>query len=245
MAGPTDGLPLVGRTVAITRPDAGRLGRVLAARGATVVHVPLIAIAEPEDRCPLDAAIKRSSGYDWIVVTSANGARAVGPSMADAPGRVAAVGLATAVAFESAAGRAVDLVPADPSAVGLVAEFPAGSGRVLVAQADRAASTVADGLAAKGWAVDVVVAYRTLEAALAHEQRRVLAEADVIVLASASAAESLHHQLGPGPLGRLVAIGPSTAAAVRRIGLPPAAVASGPDADSVARAVAGLVAPTA
>ena len=115
----------------------------LTALGATVVHVPLIEIAEPLDGgVALHQALARLAAFDWLVVTSANGARRAGPAAADHPAvRLAAVGPATAAALAAAAsGRDVDLVPALAQAEGLLAAFPRQPARVLLAQADRARS---------------------------------------------------------------------------------------------------------
>ena len=87
--------------------------------GATVVHVPLIAIGPPADGgAALRAALNDVADFDWVVVASANGAAAVGEAVAGAPGvRLAAVGSTTAPALEAAAGRSVDLVPAQGAVV--------------------------------------------------------------------------------------------------------------------------------
>jgi len=74
--------------IVVTRPAGqeqdlvGRLERL----GHEVVHCPLIAI-EPLGDAPIDV-----SAYDWVVVTSANGARELRRRAAGRLPRVAAIG---------------------------------------------------------------------------------------------------------------------------------------------------------
>ena len=150
----------------VTRERPGELAEMLTARGAMVIHVPLVAVTDPLDGgAALRVALSGLSGFDWLVVTSAAGAERAGSAAAEVPGiRLAAVGTATARELESCAGRRVELVPAAQRAEGLVAAFverEPSPQRVLIAQADIAAATLADGLRAAGHEVTVVTAYRT------------------------------------------------------------------------------------
>ncbi len=222
---------LRGRRVAITRPEPGELGARLAALGATVVHVPLIATTAPEDGGPaLAATLARLGQFDWLVVTSANGARAVGAAAREVPGlRLAAVGPATAAVLAEKAGRPVDLVPATARAEGLLEEFPQGPAHVLLAQADQARPVLAEGLAAAGHDVEVVVAYRTVERPPSEAETARLAAADAVVLASGSAARTYAAAVGPTGSPVVVCIGPVTAEAARAAGLRVDHVAPRPD----------------
>ena len=67
-----------GVRIVVTRPreQAGELARALEALGHEVVVCPLVEI-EPLDDGPVDV-----SGYDWVVVTSVNGARRAAPAHA-------------------------------------------------------------------------------------------------------------------------------------------------------------------
>jgi uroporphyrinogen III methyltransferase / synthase len=111
--------------------------------------------------------------------------------------------------------------------VALAAEFPKaeGDGRVLFVKAAGAADTLGRGLEDKGWAVDEVVAYRTVDAAPPPAAvASTLAGADVVTFASASAVTSylrLRDTDGrPLAVPPVVAcIGPSTAVAARAAGL--------------------------
>ena len=182
--------------------------------GATVVHVPLIEVGDPADGgVQLRAALARLAAFDWLVVTSANGARRAGPAAAGHPAlRLAAVGPATAAALAAAAGRDVDLVPAEARAEGLLAEFPPPPARVLLAQADRARRMLADGLAAGGHTVESVIAYRTVARRPSPDEVTLLTSADAVLLASGSAAAAWAEAIGAVAAPPLVAIGPVTAA---------------------------------
>ena len=151
--------------------------------GHEPIVCPLIEI-EPLGDEPIDV-----SGYDWVIVTSVNGARELRRRLHGAPARVAAIGAATAEAFGGA-----DLVPAVSTQEGLLAELPRPAGRVLFAGAEGARRLLADELGA-----DVVTLYRTRE--LVPDE---LPEAELVVLASPSAARAFGRaRIGdPGGLDR-------------------------------------------
>jgi uroporphyrinogen-III synthase len=221
----------VSRRVALTRPEPGPLAERLAAFGATVVHVPLIEIVDAPE---LAAALTRLASFDWLVVTSVNGAVRVGAAAAAHPSvHLAAVGPSTAAALAGAARRPVDLVPAVAQAEGLLAEFPSTPARVLVAQADRARRVLADGLAMAGHDVETVVAYRTCVRRPDTAELEQLRSVDAVVFASGSAATGWVEALGSTAPPVVVAIGPVTADAARRLGLDVSHVAASPDDDAI------------
>ena len=151
---------LQGRRVVVTRSSsqAGSLAGLLEGEGAVPVVVPLVEqVVEPAAAAALRAL--RPEAFDWLVVTSPNGAEQYVAAHSTAPAGVAAVGATTASALLSG-GVAATLVPAQQSAAGLVAEFPAGSGAVLLVQAVDAEPTMADGLRERGWQVTVSAPYR-------------------------------------------------------------------------------------
>lgn len=213
--------PLSGRRVLVTRERPGELARLLEARGAVPVHVPLIAVIEPDDDgAALRHELARLEEYDWLIVTSAPGAERVAAAAARHPGvRLAAVGTVTARVLGEAAGRPADLVPPVQTAAGLVQEFALQvplAQRILVAQADRAGAALVDGLRRAGHDVTVVTAYRTIACAPDVEAVR---GADAVAFASGSAVESWVSALGGACPPIAVAIGPSTAATAQRLGL--------------------------
>jgi uroporphyrinogen-III synthase len=226
---------LAGTRVAITRPEAGPLAALLADLGANVVHVPLIEVADPPDGgVALASALSRLPLFDWMVVTSPNGARRVGAAASAHPDlRLAAVGAATADLLAELAGRSVDFVPEAQRAAGLLGEFPTGPARVLLPQADRAGAELADGLVEHGFEVEVVHAYTTVGRAPTADERAALADLDAVVFASGSAVAAW---LDAGDLGLpavVVAIGPSTEQAARARGMTVTHVATDPTPQAI------------
>jgi uroporphyrinogen-III synthase len=235
--------PLAGRRIAVTRPETGELGAHLTELGGVVVHVPLIEIADPADGGrTLRRALLRLDAFDWLAVTSANGAERVGRYAAGHPAvRLAAVGPATARVLATRAGRPVDLVATVPRVEGLLAEFPRPPARVLVAQADRAGSALADGLTAAGHQVEAVTAYRTVIRCPEPSELAALASVDAVVFASGSAATGWVRAVGRSAPAVVIAVGPATARAARTEGLLVTHVASSPDADTVAGLLARVL----
>lgn len=219
---------LAGRRVLVTRERPGQLAVLLAARGAEVVHMPLIAIREPDDD---GAALRRELAelerYDWLIVTSPAGAERVGEAARNATSvRLAAVGTATAATLGALAGRAVDLVPAVQHAEALAEAFnltTAPGRRILVAHADRAAPTLVDRLVSAGHDVTAVIAYRTV-AQRPHVES--IDDTDAVLFASGSAVASWVDAIGVRTPPIVVAIGPSTAAMAHRLGLKVSGVAA-------------------
>jgi uroporphyrinogen-III synthase len=223
---------LAGRVVVTTRDRPGRLDRLLADQGATVLHVPLIEIE------PLPGTDVSLEGADWLVVTSQHGARVVGELAAARPEvRLAAVGTRTAEVLAERAGRAVDLVPDRHTAADLVRVFPSGEGRVVAALGDLA-SDLSAGLWDKGWATDTYVVYRTVLQTPDPDVRAALLRADAVAFASGSAARAWAAAIGAVTPQFVVAIGPTTEAAARAAGLTVTHVAKDHDVEGLAAAVA-------
>ncbi|MGE0877068.1 MAG: uroporphyrinogen-III synthase [Acidimicrobiia bacterium] len=236
-------MPLKGRRVVVTRAQdqASELTMRLSDAGAVVIEVPTIKIVDPADGgAALRAAVARLDEYDWVVVTSANGAarfvQAGGGAQTGT--RIAVVGPATADVL-GAYGVPVDLVPHRFVAEGLLGAFeppPERGGRVLVPQAEVARPVLVDGLRAMGWTVDVVVAYRTIPAELPEELIEAAAGADAITFTASSTVANFVNAAGVEAVPSVVVcIGPATAATARERGLDVTAVATTHD-------LAGLVA---
>lgn len=172
---------------------------------------------------------------------------------------VAAVGAATARLL-SDAGIAVDLVPHEASSAGLLREFRPGAGDVLLPQADLAPDDLRIGLAGLGWAVRRIEAYRTvaypadpvrrLPGIVEHGARPALMPPGLpallaadgvqpaVVFTAPSTVRQFRERLGGGPLAFFpVAIGRTTAAALREQGWEPGATAADPTPRGIARAV--------
>ncbi len=221
--------PLFGQTVVVTRPEgqASIMADQLRGAGADAVILPVIEIEDPADGgAALSAALDAVGDYDWLVVTSANGARRVLAGLPDARAlggvSVAAIGPGTAAALADGNVRA-DLVPARYVAEGLLEAFPAppdGGGRVLLARAAVARDTLPEGLRAAGWAVGVVEAYRTVPATPDAAALDAAAAADIVTFTSSSTVTRFLEVAGPDRVPPLVAcIGPVTSATARDAGL--------------------------
>ena len=202
-------------TILVTRPRdrAGELTSRLRQLGHDVLVHPLIETAALGDD-PIDVA-----GYDWVIVTSARGARELRRRARGTMPRVAAIGRTTATAMGGA-----DLVPRVATQEGLLAEFPQSPGRVLVAAAEGARRLIADTLGA-----DFIALYRTRELTV-----DALPACDLIVLASASAARALARL---GVRTPVVSIGPQTTRAAIQHGLVVVAEAETHDLEGLVAAV--------
>jgi uroporphyrinogen-III synthase len=205
----------------VTRPraQAGELVERLRGLGAEVVECPLIEI-EPISDDPVDG-----TGYDWVIVTSPNGAAELARRGRNL-GRLAAVGPATAEALR-AHGLEPAFVPRTSSQDGLLRELPRPAGRVLFAAAEGARRGPVHELGA-----DFVPLYRT------RRLHPVLPDTDAVVLASASAAGAY---AVAGGSAAAVAIGPETARAARAGGLVVAREASTHDVEGLVAAVRDLM----
>ena len=205
----------------VTRPraQARPLVAALEAAGIEVVECPLIEIERTSDE-PIDCA-----GYDWVVVTSANGADELARRARNLP-RVAAVGPGTAEALRTH-GIEPAFVPRVSSQEGLLDEFPRPAGRVLFAAAEGARRRPIEELGA-----DFVPLYRT------RLLRPEPPAGDVVLLASGSAARAYAAAGGDAPA---VTIGPETSRTARACGLDVAAEARTHDLDGLVAAVVDLM----
>lgn len=234
--------------VLVTRPveRAETLGVALRERGLEPVNVPTIALVEEplegrhgehgdgrhrdEWGADLRRAVERIERYDWVLVTSASGARAIARALdARRPHRVrwAAVGPATLAAL-AGQGLSADFVPATNDARTLAADLPLEGGEnVLLVRAARGTPGLVEDLRARGASVDEVVAYRTVEGPEA--SRPLLTRAlggyglHAAIFASGSSVRGLVRLIPPESVDAVLAlpaicIGRATAEAARRAG---------------------------
>jgi uroporphyrinogen III methyltransferase / synthase len=185
--------------------------------GIETVECPLIRI-EPIDGPPIDA-----TAYDWVVLTSRIGADLFFGRLRGEPPRIAVVGPGTAEAVRTH-GAEPSLVARRSTQEGLLEELPRPAGPVLFAGAEDARPILAHELEA-----DVVVLYRTTPVQIGR-----VPEADLVVLASASAARHLGLH---GVSTACVSIGPVTTEGARAAGLEVVAEAQTHDLDGLVEAV--------
>ena len=239
----------------VTRPrDQSReLCTRLRALGARAIVIPTIEILPPAPGGPLDDALRTLHRYDWVIVTSVNGAkaclaraRALRLNLRKVKGvRWAAVGPATAAALRGAGLRAA-MVPSRYLTEAIARELPdVSSRRILLARTDAATAALADALRARGATVDTVEAYRTVLAPTQQGPRirRLIASGavDTVLFTSASTVRGFLQLLGR-PNGALrtitiACIGPVTAGAAAEAGLRPDVVASEHTVDGLVEAL--------
>jgi len=253
-------LPLRDRLVLLTRPEgkSTEWRAALAEAGAAVNELPLIEITFEPDQDILADVLDAIGEYDWLVFTSANGVRGFFDRFFQRYSdirsiggmRFACVGPATEKALR-AYHLDADLVAAQADALALgrelMTKFNVENQKVVIATGNLAGPELPRLLMEEGLAiVDILKVYSTdqksvAEAPEAAEFRR--RGADAIVFASPSAVESFMQQaasLRPDVGARqpkVVAVGPTTADAVRRAGIPLAATAAAPTAKAIRDAV--------
>jgi uroporphyrinogen III methyltransferase/synthase len=235
------------------REQAGELAHELEDAGLEPVLVPTIAVEVEAPGGELDRRAGELDRYAWVVVTSANGARAILAAAhvsvsAEAP-RWAAIGPATGRVLESV-GVDIAFQPRLSSSMALAAELPIRPGdRVLVVRGDLADADLATALRARGAEADEVVAYRTLEAPDDSRilLRRALTEGPIaaVVFTSGSTVRGLMSLAAAASVEvtsiPAVCIGPETADEARTAGFRLVVVSPSPDAAGLAVASARAV----
>jgi len=196
--------------IVVTRADeqADELVRGIELLGHEAVRCPLIRLELLGDE-PIDP-----SPYDWVVVTSPNGARELARRLASPPAKLAAIGPGTAEELRRH-GLEPDLVPEVSTQEGLLAELP-GDERILLAAAEGARRVLPG---------DFLPLYRTVE--LAPDPPP---EGDLVILMSPSAARAYARLVGRVPI---IAIGPQTATEVEAQGLTLRSVAKSHDLEGI------------
>lgn len=234
--------------------QAGPIVDVLSAAGANVISLPLIEIIEPLDGgTARDAALANIGSYEWLVVSSPNGARRAVGALQDAVKNstripyIAVLGNGTREVIEGVAGIKVNVQAEIASGEGLVHSFPThlnGSQEksVLLVQGEGADLTIVSGLTEKGWEVTRVNAYRTAHCVPSSEMRAEVEQGDAVVFASGSAARSWVSALGTEFRGKVVVIGPVTQKVAASLGLEVHAVAEVPTPEGICAALVVLFA---
>jgi uroporphyrinogen III methyltransferase/synthase len=232
-------LPLHGRRLLLCRAkhQAQQSARSIRDQGAQPILLPLIAIEPPSDVAPFNQCIAQLANYDWVVLTSANGAeqlmQGISAQGLDArafgQARLAVIGPGTAKPLRKW-GIVPNLLAKEHVAEGLASELlqVGNIQSVLLVRAEQARDTLPETLRQAGVRVDVVAAYRTRK--LGNEQSSRLRsmlecnELDAVLLTSSSMADALVSALGPNAaalLSRAVvaSIGPITTTTLRQLGV--------------------------
>lgn len=222
-----------------TRPEGPNdpLVARLLALGWRVHAVPTVA-TEPIPFPPPDLA-----RFDWVVLTSATGVRALLARVAVQPGpRWAAVGPRTAAEL-AARGLEAQAVPEERRGVAIAEAIASAAGgmaglRVLLARADAAAPDLTAALRAGGASVEELAVYHTVVGPEASRPALAAALDDprlaAVVFASGSAVRGLLRLAG-AEARRLpaVSIGPATSSVARREGFEVVGEAERPGLDEL------------
>jgi uroporphyrinogen-III synthase len=249
---------LAGKRIVITRAAAQceALAKELSARGAIPVVLPLISFTEPEDFGPLDEAIRDLARFDWMILTSAQAARAlatrsesIGRALVQKGGKplAAAVGPVSAAAA-AAAGFQVTYVAEGHNGVALAEELGERlrDRKVLLPRSDRANPDLPAALKRYGARVTEVIAYRTLPTRDVDQrnlQKVATGEAEAILFFSPSAVQHFAELVGTEPLSAMenrvamTAVGPVSGGALRKIGVRRILMSADTTADSVLEAL--------
>jgi uroporphyrinogen-III synthase len=251
-------LPLRDRLVVLTRSE-GRGADwkdALVEAGAAVSELPLLEIKFEPDDTVLSEVLDAMGEYDWVVFTSANGVRGFFDRFFERFTDIRSVGGVRFACLGPATEKALrqyhldaDLTATQNDALSLgrelMAKHDVENQKLLVVTGNlntpELPRLLADGAMA---IVDVIKVYATEEKSVAEspeaaEFRR--RGADAIVFASPSAAASLRPDAGARQ-PKAVAIGATTADALRKAGIPLAGTAAAPTAKAIRDAVVAALA---
>lgn len=231
--------PLEGWRILVSRAreQAGAFSDGLRELGAEVYEIPFLEIRPPHSFRSLDESLKLVAEYEWLILTSANGVRAMLDRMerlnisrqALAHLNIVAIGPATRAAIERE-GLRVALIPKEyvaESLVELLGDKVRGK-RVLLCRAKIARDVIPRELRRMGAFLDVVEAYETVIPQSSRDELRAVMNdprrrPHVITFTSSSAVKnyvallgirSEHRQLVEGVLN--ASISPVTSDALRR-----------------------------
>lgn len=243
--------------VLVTRPKerSEELVFLLEDEGAEVVHLPLLEILPPEDARPLHSAAEQLSRYAWIVFASpaavvafAEAVREAGTREVLGRAKIAVVGPQTARAAKD---RGMTIAVETQGTGADLAEALRGrvhpGDELLLPCARDARPELAAALDDLGVTLTRVVAYRSEKLQPTEDETQAAVSSDVVLFASPRTAEAFLEALGEKAREALsraavVAIGPTTADAVRELGLRVDAVASAPSSEALVQAAVEVVA---
>ena len=239
--------PLAGKRIVVSRArdQAEALSFPLRELGAEVLEIPFIEIRPPASFQALDDALLQIHDYDWLILTSVNGVKALAGRIQrlglDALNfvhlKVAAIGPATEQALEAEQFQ-VDVVPDKYVAEAVVSSLrgQVKGQRILLVRAKIARDVIPEELRRAGAVVTVVEAYETVAPEGSRSRLRAALEdsgqkPDVITFTSSSTVRNFvsllldlkaERESAPAPLlqgVKLASIGPVTSATLRHLGL--------------------------
>ncbi len=231
---------LKSRRIMITRSSsqASEFRLLLEAAGAEVVETPTIEIL-PRLGPELDSAIEKLGSYDWVILTSINGARIFLQRASDLgrlpfyepTPRICTIGPATARGVQEY-GLSVDLTPARYQAEGVIEEFlrlhdgKIRGLRILLPRASKAREILPEELRRQGAEVDVIAVYDTVLPEEGRARVRAALQGPAPDLVAFTSSSTVHNfvDLADGDEAlksfRYAAIGPITAATAAEYDLP-------------------------
>jgi uroporphyrinogen-III synthase len=234
---PLDGLRvLVGRA----RRQASALSAELKALGADVIEIPFIEIRPPHSYESLDTSLKHISEYDWLILTSVNGVKALAARLRRlqieptelAHMKIATIGPSTRDATEKL-GLKSSIMPQRYVAESVVESLrdKVARQRVLLVRAAVARDVIPRELTKMGASVDVIEAYETVVPASSKKKLQSVMEdpkcrPQVVTFTSSSTVRNFVELLGGQEHLRMLegirfaSIGPITSATLREFGLP-------------------------
>ena len=234
---PLDGLRvLVGRA----RHQASALSSELKALGAGVIEIPFIEIRPPHSYEALDTSLRHISEYDWLILTSVNGVKALAARLRRlkiepteiAHAKIATIGPSTRDAAEKLGLKPL-IMPQRYVAESIVESLrdKVARQRVLLVRAAAARDVIPRELGKMGASVDVVEAYETVVPASSKKKLQSVMEdpkcrPQVVTFTSSSTVRNFVELLGGQEhlsmleRVRFASIGPITSATLREFGLP-------------------------
>jgi uroporphyrinogen-III synthase len=249
---------LAGKRVLVLRPRerSESLCFLLEDEGADVISLPLLELQPPTDPRALSAAAEQLYRYRWVLFASPSAVDAFVDAVREAATesalrlvKFAAVGPATARALKSA-GLNVDVEADLSSGEGLflaIRESIQPGDQLLLPAAEEGRPELNDALLAAGFSVTKVAAYRSRvteqDPASVHAAFDPLP--DVALFGSPRTVDAFAQLEGGAPYlssRACVAIGPTTAAALREHGASNVVVAASPTAEALVEAAAQAVA---
>ena len=261
--------PLFGLRALVTRSaeQAGDLAAALRAVGAVPVLRPMIRLSSPTDPgqlLKLESTLSSLSDYDDVVLSSTNAVRFFvqsvkaagrGEELIRSRARILCMGPSTAAAAREA-GLAVHLSAraglgdAHDLLEEILIAMPVKGRRVLIPRSDIGRQVLARGLEEAGARVDAPVFYLNSRPSVDVEALRTdirSGNLPILTFSSPSAVDhfsALMDEETQGSCGRciIVAIGQTTAGALKEAGLPPDVVPKNPGARAMAVALAQHVA---